>query len=104
MPCETAANSSALFRDLALFCGGAHGHWALVPKVLPKSSDSHKPETSTIPVLAEGLAQVQESRSLSGVRPGWSARAMMIAPGAVTAKCGHSHEPDSSIRTGRIAL
>src|SRR5437660_6219007 len=51
---------------LAWFCGGSHGHWALVPKVLPKSSDSHKPQTSTILVLAEELAQVKESSSPIG--------------------------------------
>jgi len=68
---------------LSLFCGGSHGHWALVPKVLTKSSDSHKPQTSTILVLAEELAQVKESSSLSAVRAGCSARAMMISPGVV---------------------
>ena len=64
-------------------CGGSHGHWAQVPETPSKSSDSHKPQPSTILILAEELAHVKESGSLSAVRAGCLARAIMISPGVV---------------------
>ena len=67
-------------------CGGSHGHWAQVPETPSKSSDSHKPQPSTILVSAEELAHVKESGSLSAVRAGSSTRAIVISPGVVKAK------------------
>ena len=42
------ASPRLLGSRVMICCGGSHGHWAQVPETPSKSSDSHKPQPSTI--------------------------------------------------------
>src|SRR2546425_13071661 len=59
---EDYSRQSFSGRGVWLVCGKSNGDWALVPEILPKSSDSHKPRPSTILVSCRRTHSQQRVR------------------------------------------